>query len=441
MNDTALTLAATFDRQLFWQLGGSVRYLVARLKAERREKPGLATRAPLNIALVIDASGSMRGLKLNAAKEAALGLVERLTADDHLTVVSFASEVEVHLDAVRVTPENLAWIRAEIRDLRTRGQTCLSEGWFAGIECAARAAAERPELTPRVILITDGHANMGITHHDELFQHAGQLRLRGVLTSTLGIGDDYDEQLLRGMAEHGGGRLHDAELVDEIGSVLHGELEDILLTLVEQTKVVLTAGQGVLVEVLGSATSHTKADQTSVLIGSVQEGIERVVVFKVTCPEVGSVGETLDFAVTASGHVAEDPHCHVAAGPVLLTLTSADGVENSNQLRNPATAGTAAKIWGAHMVAEAAMRNRSGAFGEAQAYLEAELRYFRRYADGLEGAEGLRQELEKLVHRIGRPTSSRSTKEMYLQSKHVTESRTDRRGLKRRWAERLDDDR
>lgn len=440
MNDITFSLSGDLDRQLFWRGGDSVRYLVARLKAERRAKPDQAPRTPLNIALVIDVSGSMEGGKLRAAKEAALGLAERLTPEDRLTVVSFASEVEVHLDAVPVTPENLIRISSEIRNLRTRGRTFLSGGWFAGIECAAKVAVEHPDLTPRVILLSDGMANAGITDHAELFEHAGELRVRGVVTSTLGIGDDYDEHLLRGMAEHGGGRLHDAELVDEIGSVLHGELDDILLTLVEQSKVVLTAPRGVSVEVLGSAAHRVESGATTVSIGSVQNGIDRLVVFKLTCPETDIFTQDLEFSLVASGRLAEDQQAMVSSGPISLTLASASGEANSAQPRDPAVAGIVARIWSAHIVAEAATLNRERAYREAEAYAERELRYFRRYTDGLNGAEGLCQDLEMLVHRIGRRTSSRSTKEMYLQSRHVMEGRTDRRGMKPSWAERLDED-
>lgn len=125
MTDVNFAATATFDRKLFWKRGDSVRYLVARLSACRMVDRRPAEREPLNIALVIDASGSMRGGKLEAAKEAALGLSERLTEQDCLTLVSFSSDVQVHLDAVPVTRGNADRIRAEVSRLRTRGMTCL----------------------------------------------------------------------------------------------------------------------------------------------------------------------------------------------------------------------------------------------------------------------------------------------------------------------------
>ena len=125
MTDVNFIAAAAFDRKLFWEGGDSVRYLVARLRATRTNIDLLAERAPLNIALVIDASGSMDDGKLEAAKAAALGLMERLTEWDRLSLISFASDVQVHLDALPVTKENVARIRAEVSGLETRGMTNL----------------------------------------------------------------------------------------------------------------------------------------------------------------------------------------------------------------------------------------------------------------------------------------------------------------------------
>ena len=170
MTNVNFSLNAAFDRQLFWQEGNSVRYLVARLRAHQEDDPKKGERAPLNIALVIDASGSMSGGRLEAAKAAALGLAERLTERDRLTLVSFASDVQVHIDAAPVTAQNLHLIRNEIFRLQTRGSTCLSGGWFAGVASAARIAEEDARMTPRVILLSDGHANEGIRDRNELWE-------------------------------------------------------------------------------------------------------------------------------------------------------------------------------------------------------------------------------------------------------------------------------
>jgi Ca-activated chloride channel family protein len=437
MTDVNFTVEAAFDRKLFWERGASVRYLVARLKAHRGNDKSAADRAPLNIALVIDASGSMDGGKLDAAKQAALGLAERLTEQDRLTVVSFASDVQVHLDAVAVTGSNLARIREEVTRLHTRGKTHLSGGWFAGVECAARIAEQDSRMTPRVIILSDGHANEGIVDPAELREHAGELRLRGVLTTCLGIGDGYDEQLLRGIAESGGGRLHDAELTSEISSVLLGELDDIFGTVVEDAKVSVIAPHGVQIEVLGISNAERRADSLVVPLGPIQNEIERAVVFKVVCPRART-GEDLAFEVSATGRDL-DRGAGLEVRPVLARLVAANGADNSAQSRDAGLARIVARTWSAEIVATAARMNRDSAYREAETYLERELHHFRRYVEGLDGAREMIRELELLARRVGEEFSPRMRKEMVLQSSLAMESRIDRRGAsKAAWSERLE---
>ena len=437
MTDVNFTAAAAFDRKLFWEGGDSVRYLVARLRATRTNIDLLAERAPLNIALVIDASGSMDDGKLEAAKAAALGLMERLTERDRLSLISFASDVQVHLDALPVTKENVARIRAEVSGLETRGMTNLSGGWFAGVECAARVAEQDARMTPRIIVLSDGHANEGISDAAELREHAGELRLRGVLTSTLGIGDGYDEQLLRGIAENGGGRLHDAELTSEISSVLLGELEDIVGTLVEGAQITVTIPSSVRIEMLGRGDMDVRDKRLLVAMGPIQNNVERVAVFKVTCPRAQRAA-TLDFGIVATARTVDDL-LTLETNSVSVSLTAVDGTANNNQPRDNEVVRTVAQTWSAQVVATASHMNRDGAYEDAQRYVEGELRHFRHYVEGLDQAQDMIDDFELLARRVGREFSSRMRKEMVVQSALVMESRRDRRGTgKAAWSTRME---
>ena len=205
-----MTLTAAADRTLAWVEGDSVRYIVATLDAARPETVATAPAPPLNLALVIDVSGSMTGEKLERAKEAAIGVADRLRDTDRLSVVSFASDTLVHADARRLTGDARSAIRAAIETLETRGNTALSEGWLTGAERVARAMEGAG--VNRVVLLSDGQANEGIVDPGHLAAHASELAKRGVTTSCVGIGDDYDSVVLQAIAEHGGGRLHDAEV-------------------------------------------------------------------------------------------------------------------------------------------------------------------------------------------------------------------------------------
>ena len=118
-----LKLTAAADRPLAWAEGDSVRYVVATIEASAPKKKENQPAPPIHLALVIDASGSMAGEKLASAKAAALGVADRLRDSDRLSIVSFASDVMVHANALNLTGEARVSIRAAIGALDTRGWT------------------------------------------------------------------------------------------------------------------------------------------------------------------------------------------------------------------------------------------------------------------------------------------------------------------------------
>ena len=436
MTDLHLSLAAAPDQASFPADGGSVRHLVAHLAARRKDDRRPAERQPVNIALVIDVSSSMSGGKLGAAQQAALGLASRLDDRDRLSLVSFASDVAVHLDGVAAGAANGERIRDEILGLATRGMTNLSDGWFAGVHCAAQVAERHPRLSPRVILLSDGHANQGITDRGELCEHAGELRLRGVQSSALGIGDGYDEQLLRGIAENGAGRLHDAELDHEISSVLLGELEDIFGTLADDAWVEIEVPASVGVELLGTGQVQREGAVTRVAIGPVQNAVERVAVFRLVCPRAAP-GDRLTCRLRAGGRATDDGSA-LAASPVTVEFIAADGGRGQHHPRDAGIAATVARHWSAHVAATTARLNRDGAHAEAQRYVEAQLAQFRRYAQGLEGGPDWIGDLELLARRAAHAFSPRMGKELALQSQLFLQGRADRRGEKESWRKRME---
>ncbi|MCY3880253.1 MAG: VWA domain-containing protein [Rhodobacteraceae bacterium] len=436
MKTTKLKLSADFDRELFWHKGDSVRYLVARLTAENSGKKSQSKRPPVNIALVIDVSGSMTGEPLAAAKAAVLGLAGRLNKDDRLSVVSFASDVQVHFDGVAVTPTTLKKVEREVAKLHTRGSTFLSGGWFEGAALAAKAARGDSRLTPRVIVLSDGHANEGIIDPVGLSREAEELLQDGVTTSTLGIGDGYDEAVMRGIAENGGGRLHDAELTAEISSVLLGELDDIFNTVVEQATFELHSPADVRVEGVGLRTEQSAERLTTVMLGPLQGGISRNVVFKVVCPKADP-DTVLRFELSASGKLSSDGS-KIESNRVDAQLTSAKGKVLQKQLRKGDLAELVAQTWSSHVIATAAALNRDGAPRQAARFVRDELRFFKKYVVGLSNGISLVRQLETLANHAAKRLSSRMTKELVLASSIQLEERRDHRGFeKAHWSVRM----
>ncbi|MGA2045419.1 MAG: VWA domain-containing protein [Roseiarcus sp.] len=429
-----LNLTVAIDRALAWAEGDSVRYVVASLAGTASADAAKSPAPAINLALVIDASGSMAGDKLENAKAAALGVAERLGPADKLSVVSFADDVVVHVEAQTPSGEAMTGIRAAIGALRTRGNTNLSEGWLTGAECVARAAREG--AVNRVILLSDGAANAGIIDPAGLAVHAAELAKRGVATSCVGIGDGYETAVLRAIAESGGGRLHDAEVGSEIVDALMGELGEIGDLVAQDVSISLHVPATARAEFVGSAPTQVGAGFLSVSAGVLLAGRPRSCVFRVTLP-AGRVGDTLLFGVSARG--AAPGGASLDIRPAEASIAFVDGVRNTKQPRDEAASMAVALAWHAEIVRRAAQLNRGGERRQARRFVERELQYFERYCAGLPQAMPLVREITVLKQNVDRQWDERTRKEMELGAYLSAANKQDYRPSRANWSTRLND--
>ncbi|WP_034336187.1 vWA domain-containing protein [Deinococcus misasensis] len=167
---------------------------------------GPETRLPLNLALVLDRSGSMSGRPIEYARQAARVAVQQMKDGDRVSVVAFDDQVSIPVESTVLTASNRNQIMGLIDSIETRGSTDLHSGWLnGGLQVSSFL---NPAHLNRVILLSDGEANHGITQPSEIQQNVSGLADRGVSTSTLGMGDHFNEDLLQGMAESGDGNYH-----------------------------------------------------------------------------------------------------------------------------------------------------------------------------------------------------------------------------------------
>ncbi|MCP9835492.1 MULTISPECIES: VWA domain-containing protein [unclassified Cyanobium] len=192
----------------------------AAAEANRRERP------PLNLALVIDRSGSMGGTKLSYARKAARFLAGELTSRDRLAIVSFDDEVQIVV-ASRPVADPQPFIAA-INTIDSGGCTALFDGWRAG----ATQVAEHldPAAMNRVLLLSDGQANEGLTNQDQIAAKVAGLTQRGISTSAFGLGDDFDEDLMGAMAAAGDGTLAHIETPSQLADLYASELRGLAST-------------------------------------------------------------------------------------------------------------------------------------------------------------------------------------------------------------------
>lgn len=242
-------------------------------------------RVPLQIALVIDRSGSMAGAKLDNARRCAAWLGERLAPGDELALIDFDDRVRLRVPR---GPVDQARLRAALDALRPGGTTNLSGGWLKGVE-QLRAAANGGAC--KVLLLTDGVANAGITDGEALGALARGAAGEGVGTTTIGFGDDFDEDLLTAMAAAGGGNAHWAETPDAVPAIFAREFDGLARLVAQNVSVEIRPSAEV--EVLGVLNEYPQiavAGGVQVELGDAYGGETRRVVFELQIPHLAELG-------------------------------------------------------------------------------------------------------------------------------------------------------
>ncbi len=159
-------------------------------------------RRPLNFGIVLDRSGSMAfGDKLRYATAAVAFAVRQMEDDDIVSLTIYDHRVQTLIGAMPVAQARPR-IAAVLSEIAPGNTTALHDAWVqGGLEVTRVLDASRLN---RVLLISDGLANVGVTDPDTIVQRAGELFARGVSTSTIGVGSDFNEDLMIPMAAHGG---------------------------------------------------------------------------------------------------------------------------------------------------------------------------------------------------------------------------------------------
>ncbi len=214
--------------------------VMVRFEGVKDETP----RMPLNLALVLDRSGSMGGTPLKQAIKASQMLVDKLSEDDTLTIVTYDDTIRTILKPQKVGDKKA--IKELLRKVRAGGITNLSGGWQEG--CKHVTGAQGKGTINRVLLLTDGQANMGITSTPEMIKLAAAEGNKGVVTTTLGFGSYFNEDLLIGMADAAGGNFYFIQSPSDAAEVFGIEVDGLASVVGRDLTVTIEPAEGVTIE-------------------------------------------------------------------------------------------------------------------------------------------------------------------------------------------------
>ncbi|WP_165423334.1 vWA domain-containing protein [Ktedonosporobacter rubrisoli] len=284
----SLTLNARPERH-FIHPHGCCRFVAFHIHVACPPADPKTKRPPLELALVLDRSGSMSGEKLQTAKRAVLTLLDRLTPRDRVSVVVFDNAIDIVQPLNAVTPGFKLKVRNALRAIQARASTALHEGWLTGCDTlAATADSSEDHGLARCFLLTDGIANVGVTDPEQIASEAAGIREHAAIsTSTFGIGLDYNELLLGPMAVAGGGQFHHLRTSEEIVNTFTGELEGLFSVAARQVRLEIEADPGINTELLSSywmRSMSSRPQSWSIAIGDLQRDEDRQVIAQIYLP-------------------------------------------------------------------------------------------------------------------------------------------------------------
>lgn len=272
-------------------LAGTREHDVAVTIAARPHGGDLTTDRALALALVIDRSGSMRGLPLENAKAAARSVLQHLDRHDAFSIVTYSSGAEAVVPMQRATEANKTAARSAIQTINDESSTCISCGLATGAYEVTHSPDQGDSLR-RILLISDGQANAGTSDRDELTTLAGRLADDGGSLSTVGVGLDFDERTMRRLAAVGRGNYYFVEDTVSLSALFRREIEALNQTVA--SNVLLTLHPGPRVQILtthGSPMTQGRNGEVVVPVADIRGGESRSVVFRiaVTDARVGSL--------------------------------------------------------------------------------------------------------------------------------------------------------
>ncbi len=341
---------------------GEAAQIVSRVRIATRPLSN-AARPPINLALVVDTSGSMQGAPITDARDASLALLDTLRPEDRLSVIAFSSETEVLLPSTLLGGADTAELRRRIGRMEARGTTDLAGGLRAGLEELVRNY--EPEGINRLVLLSDGVPN----DPAPILPLATAAGERGIRITALGLGLDYDETLLGHIAQASGGRFHFVEESAHVADVFRDEVLRFERLLARNLVLELRPGPGVRIDGVVGQPVQLAGGAVQVPLGDLSEGEQREVIVRLSADprREGATVELMDAVLTFSDAVQ---NAGALERRVFLGARATSHAEDLERGRNVEVERAAARMLAAVTMVQAIERARGGDVDEARRVLD-----------------------------------------------------------------------
>jgi len=258
-------------------------FLFAQVSAADEKDAAAKAASPMNLAIVIDRSGSMKGDRIANAMNAAVSAIERMREGDSVTVVSFDTTARVVVPPTRVSSQNRSEMEAAVRAIRLGGDTCIS--------CGMQEAMTQLALTPlsgdhvnRMIVLSDGATNSGIKDMSGLRAMAGRMHGKGVTISTIGVDVDFDEKVMAALAQEGNGRHYFVANASGLPAVFSQEFDDLLASVAKEAELAIELAPGVEIAEVFDRSFRREGNKIIVPFGTFSAKQEKTVLVKLKVP-------------------------------------------------------------------------------------------------------------------------------------------------------------
>jgi Ca-activated chloride channel family protein len=230
--------------------GGAIELLI-RVQSPDWPVDKLVEHTPKRLALVVDRSGSMNGQPLDEALKCVSHIAKNLTPKDSLSIVVYDDEVDVLMPIGPMLSASA--VEHAITNIKSGGSTDLHAGWLKGAEQLEGGSSKS---ISRVILLSDGQANHGLTSRREIEDQCRAWQERGVTTTTVGLGRDFNESLMMGMAQAGGGQNYYGQRAEDLFDNFDEELSLLQAMYMHKLSLKLLPAAGVIIEMISQVVQQ-----------------------------------------------------------------------------------------------------------------------------------------------------------------------------------------